>query len=106
MVILPQPGICVVKPDKIEERTTKAGIIVAKTEAKRGRFEETQMGKIIAIRYSFEQMKEISDEIMLKVGDTIVYGEWSGWEMDLEDTRYRFLEIKDVRAKLIREKND
>ena len=62
--IKPVAGYLVIKPD-IEEKT-ESGIILTKDVAKN----LTQTGRVL----------EISEDAPCKVGDTVVYQEWSGKE--------------------------
>lgn len=99
MQILPMPGYLIVKPTELKERTTDAGIIIQQAEKKRGRLEETQRGTVLEICY---ESKRDQDNYGIVQGDEVIYGEFSGFESDIENTRYRYLEIKDIRAKIIK----
>lgn len=68
-----------------EESKTSSGIIIP-DNAK----EKPLMGKVIALS------KQVSDEKVLKEGDTIVFGKYSGTEIKLDKSEYIVLELKDV----------
>jgi co-chaperonin GroES (HSP10) len=96
------PGYVITKPTKMEDLKTSAGIIVATSEKKRGRFEETQRGNVLDVCYKEVDLADLRDCETIMVGDEIIYGEFAGIESDLEGVRYRLLEIKDVRARIVR----
>ncbi len=89
------PGFVITKPIKLKETKTKSGIIIQQGDAKRGRLEETQHGTVVEVSYESEQDK---DKYGISVGDTIVYGEYAGFESDIERQRYRFIDLRDIRA--------
>lgn len=68
-----------------EESKTSSGIIIP-DNAK----EKPLMGKVIALS------KQVSDEKVLKEGDMIVFGKYSGSEIKLDKAEYIVLELKDV----------
>ena len=97
------PGYLVAKPIELQERKTSSGIVIPRGEKVRGRLEETQQGEIIAIKQDFDSPVEdgkTAPDWFLNVGDHIIYGEYAGFESDIEGQRYRFLKIEDVRAKI------
>ena len=63
-IIKPVEGYLVIKPDTIEK--TESGIYLSKDVSKN----LTQTGKVISV----------GEEAPCKVGDTVVYQEWSGKE--------------------------
>lgn len=85
------PGYVITKPIKMEEKKTQSGILIPVGQKVRGRLEETQQGEIHAIN---------GDEMGLLAGDHVIYGEFAGFESDIDGQRYRFLKIEDIRAKI------
>lgn len=69
---------------------TKSGIVLGKTE------EQEQMAEVVAIGSEILNDKKTKDEI--KVGDQVVFAQYSGTEVDLEGEKYTVLQLKDILA--------
>lgn len=78
----------IVKPMPKEE-TTKSGIILPDTISKESRME----GEIIALGNG-EKLSKLS----LKVGQKVVYSEYGGSEIKLDDQTYKILNHEDLLA--------
>ncbi len=83
----------VVQPDEAEERT--AGGIVLPQNAR----EKPMQGKVVAVGPGklIEKSGERA-EMCLKIGDTVVYGKYSGTEIELDGEDYVILRESDVLA--------
>ncbi len=71
---------------RVEEATTTASGIIIPDNAK----EKPLRGKICAIS------KEIEKEGLVEVDDTVVFGKYSGTDINLEGTEYLVLNLEDV----------
>jgi len=72
-----------------EEETTKSGIMLPATVDK----EKKAQGKILAIGKG-----EKIEKLGLKEGDTVIFGKYSGDEIELEDKDYKFLKYDEILA--------
>lgn len=81
----PMPGKVLVEPLSVEEKT--AGGIFIPDSAK----EKPSKGKITALGKEDED-----DKSELKVGDTILYGKYSGTELKIEEKDYLILNKEDI----------
>ncbi len=88
MKLKPLGDRVVVKPSAIEEMT-KAGIILPETVDK----EKKAEGEIVAIGNG-----EKISKLGLVIGQRVVYGQYSGSEVKLEDVDYKILSEDDVLA--------
>lgn len=73
----------------VQEETTKSGIVLPDTVEKNKKEE----GKVLAIGDG-EKVKALG----LKVGDVIVFGKYSGDDVEYEDKELKFLKHEDVLA--------
>ncbi|MBC7446847.1 MAG: co-chaperone GroES [Hymenobacteraceae bacterium] len=94
MAVQPKPlaDRAVVQPAAAEEKT-KSGIIIPDTAK-----EKPQRGEVVAVGDG-----KISDSGTLmqptvKVGDTVLYGKYSGTEITLEGTDYLIMKESDILA--------
>ncbi len=71
---------------RVEEATTTASGIIIPDNAK----EKPLSGKICAIS------KEVEDEGLVKVDDKVLFGKYSGTEVNLEGSEYLVLNLEDV----------
>lgn len=78
-----------VKPAAAEE-TTKGGIIIPDTAK-----EKPQRGTVIAIGTGKKD-----EPITVKVGDTVLYGKYSGTEITLEGDEYLIMRESDILGSL------
>ncbi len=88
MKLKPLGDRIVVKPSTQEE-VTKSGIVLPDTVEK----EKKEEGEVIAIG-SGEKIAKLN----LKVGDTVIFGKYSGDEVTLADIEYKVLKDEDVLA--------
>ncbi len=88
MKLKPLGDRIVVKPSTQEE-VTKSGIVLPDTVEK----EKKEEGEVIAIG-SGEKIAKLN----LKVGDTVIFGKYSGDEVTLDDIEYKVLKDEDVLA--------
>lgn len=73
----------------VQEETTKSGIVLPETVEKNKKEE----GKVLAIGDG-EKVKALG----LNVGDVIVFGKYSGDDVEYEDKELKFLKHEDVLA--------
>jgi len=93
MTVKPLADRVLVQPLDAEEKT--AGGIIIPDNAK----EKPQKGKVVAAGPGkIEDGKKIDMEV--KVGDTILYGKYSGTEITVEGTEYLIMREADILAKL------
>ncbi len=92
MKIKPLADRVVVEP--IEEEEPKKGKIIIPDTAK----EKPQEGKVIAVGPGrlTEDGKRIPLEV--KVNDTVLYGKYSGTEIEIDDKKYLILDERDILA--------
>ena len=77
------------KPAAAEEKTV-AGITIAHTAQ-----QQTLKGEVLAVRNGTKD-----EEMVLKVGDTVLYGKYSGNEVELDGEKYLIMRQSDVLAVL------
>ncbi len=70
------------------ETKTASGIIIPDTAK-----EKPQKGKVVAVGPGTKE-----DEVTLKVGNTVLYGKFSGTELKLDGTDYLMMREKDILA--------
>ena len=91
-------GFIVLKPlgDRVvirvakEEEKTVGGIVLASVAK-----EKPQTGEVIAVGNGTKD-----EEMVLKVGDTVLYGKYAGTELEVEGTKYLIMRQSDVLAVL------
>ena len=74
-----------VEPEAAEEKTA-SGIIIPDTAK-----EKPQKGKIIAVGEGTSDHK-----MNVKVGDSVLYGKYSGTELTIDDTDYLIMKESDI----------
>ncbi len=74
-----------VKPVSVEEKT-KGGIIIPDTAK-----EKPQKGDVVAVGSGTKDQ-----EMMLKVGDQVVFGKYAGTEVSFEDEKYLILKEDEI----------
>ena len=89
MNIKPLADRVLVKPAAAEEKTV-AGIIIPDTAK-----EKPLKGEVLAVGNGTKD-----EEMVLKVGDTVLYGKYSGNEVDLDGEKYLIMRQSDVLAVL------
>ena len=72
------------------EETTASGIIIPDTAK-----EKPQKGTVVAVG---DGKKD--EPMTVKVGDTVLYGKYSGTELSLEDNEYMIMRESDILAVL------
>ncbi len=94
MKIKPLGNRVVIEP--IEEEEIKKGKIIIPDTAK----EKPQQGKVVSVGTGKTDSdgKKIPPEV--KVGDTVLYGKYSGTEIEMENKKYLILEESDILAVL------
>ncbi|MCM8819059.1 MAG: co-chaperone GroES [Candidatus Omnitrophica bacterium] len=82
----------VVEPLEAEEKT-KGGIILPDTAK-----EKPQEGKVVAVGKGKVNEKGELVPIEVKVGDKVLYGKYSGTEVNIDDKQYIILREDDILA--------
>ncbi|HYC80004.1 MAG TPA: co-chaperone GroES [Candidatus Binatia bacterium] len=88
MNIKPLGDRIVVKPIEMQE-TTASGIVLPDTIEK----EKKAQGEVVAIGEG-EKIQKLN----LKVGDKVIYGKYSGDEVEVEKVEYKILKDEEVLA--------
>ena len=73
-----------------KEEKTKSGIFLPDTAK-----EKPLKGEVVAVGHGTKD-----EEMVLKVGDTVLYGKYAGTELDVEGTKYLIMRQSDVLAVL------
>ena len=89
MIIKPLADRVLIQPAPAEEKTV-SGIIIPDTAK-----EKPLKGSVIAVGNGTKD-----EEMVLKVGDTVLYGKYAGTELDVEGTKYLIMRQSDVLAVL------
>ena len=89
MNIKPLADRVLILPAPAEEKTI-GGIIIPDTAK-----EKPLKGEVIAVGNGTKD-----EEMVLKVGDTVLYGEYAGTELEVEGTKYLIMRQSDVLAVL------
>lgn len=89
MNIKPLADRVLIEPTAAEE-TTMAGIIIPDTAK-----EKPLKGKVLAVGNGTKD-----EEMVLKEGDTVLYGKYAGTEVELEGEKYLIMRQSDVLAVL------
>ena len=87
MNIRPLADRVLVIPTPAEERTI-GGIIIPDTAK-----EKPLKGEVVAVGNGTKD-----EEMIVKVGDTILYGKYAGTELELEGTKYLIMRQSDILA--------
>jgi chaperonin GroES len=80
----------IVQANKAEE-TTKGGIILPDTAK-----EKPSQGKIIAVGAGAKNEKGDVMPLTVKVGDSVLYGKYSGTEINVEGEEYLIMRENDI----------
>jgi len=78
-----------VQPDTVEDQKSPGGIIIPDTAK-----EKPQKGKVVAVGTD-EDLKDV-----IKVGDQVVFGKYTGDEIEYEGTKYLVVQRSDILALL------
>ncbi|MBR4845487.1 MAG: co-chaperone GroES [Bacteroidaceae bacterium] len=89
MNIKPLADRVLILPAPAEEKTI-GGIIIPDTAK-----EKPLQGKVVAVGNGTKD-----EEMILQVGDTVLYGKYSGTELEFEGTKYLIMRQSDVLAVL------
>lgn len=89
MAIKPLADRVLVKPAPAEEKTI-AGIIIPDTAK-----EKPSKGEVIATGNGTKD-----EEMVVKVGDTVLYGKYAGQEIEFEGVKYMIMRQSDILAVL------
>ena len=87
MNIKPLADRVLIEPTAAEE-TTMAGIIIPDSAK-----EKPLKGKVLAVGQGTKD-----EEMVLKVGDTVLYGKYAGTEIEFEGEKYLMMRQSDVLA--------
>ena len=87
MNIKPLADRVLVVPAPAEEKTI-GGIIIPDTAK-----EKPLKGEVVAVGNGTKD-----EEMIVKVGDTILYGKYAGTELELEGTKYHIIRQSDILA--------
>lgn len=87
MAIKPLADRVLVKPAPAEEKTI-GGIIIPDTAK-----EKPLQGEVIATGNGTKE-----EEMIVKVGDTVLYGKYSGQEIEFEGVKYLIMRQSDILA--------
>jgi chaperonin GroES len=90
MNIKPLGDRVLVKP-LVSEEATPSGILLPETSDK----QKKEQGEVIAVGEG-EKIKKLG----LKVGDKVVFGKYSGDEIEIERVEYKFLKDEEVLGKV------
>ena len=86
MKIKPLGDRVLVKPMTSEE-VTKSGIVLPETAEK----EQKEQGEVVALGTG-DKIKKLR----LKIGDKVVFGKYSGEEIEIDKEQYKFLKDEDI----------
>ena len=76
-----------VQPDTVEDQKSPGGIIIPDTAK-----EKPQKGKVVAVGTD-EDLKDV-----IKVGDQVVFGKYTGDELEYEGKKYLVVQRSDILA--------
>ena len=93
MNIKPLHGYVVIKPLEAEE-VTKSGIVIPDTANK----ENPNEGEVVAIADKNISSTGTDLPIEMKVGDKVLYGQYSGEDVKVDGVEYKIVEMTSVRA--------
>jgi len=92
MNLTPLHDRVIVKPSEAEEKTT-GGIIIPDSAQ-----EKPQKGEIVAVGDGKSDDDGKKQPLAVKVGDEVLYGKYSGTEVQLEGTDYLIMRESDIFA--------
>lgn len=87
MNIKPLADRVLIEPAEAEQKTA-SGIIIPDTAK-----EKPQRGKVVAVGAGTKD-----HEMTVKVGDNVLYGKYSGTEIDIDGTKYMIMKESDIYA--------
>jgi len=93
MKIKPLNGYAVIKPLQKEEMT-KSGIVIPDTANK----EKPKEGEVVAVAKTNISATGTELPIEVKVGDRVLYGQYSGEDVKIDGVEYKIVEMTSIRA--------
>ena len=87
MNIKPLADRVLIQPAEAEQKTA-SGIIIPDTAK-----EKPQRGTVVAVGKGLKDQ-----EMTVKVGDVVLYGKYSGTEVDIDGTKYMIMKESDIYA--------
>ena len=87
MNIKPLADRVLIEPAEAEQKTA-SGIIIPDTAK-----EKPQRGKVVAVGAGTKD-----HDMTVKVGDQVLYGKYSGTEVDIDGTKYMIMKESDIYA--------
>ena len=87
MNIRPLADRVLIEPAEAEQKTA-SGFIIPDTSN-----EKPQRGKVVAVGKGTKD-----HEMTVKVGDNVLYGKYSGTEVDIDGTKYMIMKESDIYA--------
>ncbi len=93
MKIKPLNGYAVIKPLQKEEMT-KSGIVIPDTANK----EKPREGEVVAVSKMNISSNGTELPIEIKVGDRVLYGQYSGEDVKVDNVEYKLIEMTMIRA--------
>ena len=93
MKIKPLNGYVVIKPLKAEE-VTASGIVIPDTASK----EKPKEGEVVAVAETNISAEGTQLPIEMKIGDRVLYGQYSGEDVKVDGEEYKIVEMTSVRA--------
>lgn len=88
----PTPGFLLVEPAK-QEKKTASGLYLPDTHT-----EKPQYGKVLSVGGKLVNDRGVEVSSPAEKGDTVLYKEWGGNEVEIGDTKYQFLKFDDILA--------
>ncbi|EKD62476.1 MAG: hypothetical protein ACD_52C00154G0002 [uncultured bacterium] len=88
----PAPGYLLVEPAK-QEKQTASGLFLPDSHS-----EKPQYGSVLAAGGKLINDRGVEVSSPAKAGDTVIYKEWGGNEVEIGDTKYQFLKFDDILA--------
>lgn len=93
MTIKPLNGYVVIKP-LVADEVTASGIYIPQTANK----EVPKEGEVVAISSTNISSQGTELPVEMKVGDKVLYGQYSGEDVKVEGVEYKIVEMTSVRA--------
>lgn len=93
MNIHPLNGYAVIKPIEQDE-VTKSGIYIPETASK----EKPREGEVVAVSATNISSNGTELPIEVKVGDKVLYGQYSGEDVKVDGVEYKIIEMTSIRA--------
>jgi len=88
----PAPGFLLVEPAK-QEKKTASGLYLPDSHS-----EKPQSGTVLSVGGKLINDRGVEVSSPAKAGDTVLYKEWGGNEVEIGDTKYQFLKFDDILA--------